>query len=408
MLELNKGAGGFSLESLSDNKWIEIDVSAIINNLHRVREHLDDKVRLIAVIKANAYGHGSTEVARILYQYGVDFFAVSYLEEALEIRNAGIRASIMLFSPLIDEKQVKVAIENNITLVITSLYDCNLVNKVSSKLKSRVTVHLKVDTGLGRFGINEDELIEICNILLDNPYVYIEGIFTHMAEANNEKYTLKQFSHFLEVIDMLEANDIKIPVKHCANSTVFLKYPNMHLDAVRIGTLLSGQFPVGDMPKPFSLYDPFTFKTKVIAVRHLKRGSFLGYFRTYRLKQDAKVAVIPIGFNDGLALEVANPPTNFIDLLKILLRNLLRYFNFPRFNINVKIKGNYYPIRGKVFMQMSLIELPGSSDVNVGDVVEVPMRKTLVSKNIKRLYIKDGLPGKVSQGNKTVYTLEEG
>lgn len=394
--------------NLSDNKWIEIDVSAIKNNLQQVRQYLDDRVRLIAVIKANAYGHGSTEVARILYQNGVDFFAVSYLEEALEIRNAGIRASIMLFSPLIDEKQVLVAIENNITLVITSLHDCNLVNKVSSQLKSRVTVHLKVDTGLGRFGINEDELLDVCRSLLDNSYVYIEGIFTHMAEANNEKYTLKQFKDFMGIISKLENNDIKIPVKHCANSTVFLKYQNMHLDAVRIGTLLSGQFPVGNMPKPFSLSDPFTFKTRVIAVRHLEKGSFLGYFRTYRLKREAKVAVIPIGFNDGLALEVANPPTNFVDLLKILLRTLLKYFNFPRFNMNVKIKGEYYPIRGKVFMQMSLIELPVYSDVNVGDIVEVPMRKTLVSKNIKRLYIKEGLPGKITQGSKTLYITEEG
>lgn len=396
------------MEHISDDKWVEIDVSAIKDNLQKVRDYLDDEVRLIAVIKANAYGHGIAEVARILYQNGVDFFAVSYLKEALEIREAGIRASIMLFSPLIDEKQVRLAIENNITLVITSLYDCNLVDKVSSQLKSRVTVHLKVDTGLGRFGIDEDELLDICNNLKNNPYIYMEGIFTHMAEAGNEKYTVKQFNRFLEIIKMLEDHDIKIPVKHCANSTVFLKYKNMHLNAVRIGTLLSGQFPVGTIPKPFNLSDPFTFKTKIIAVRTLKKGSFLGYFRTYRLKQDAKVAVIPVGFNDGLALEVANPPTNFIDLMKIMLRTLLRYFNFPRFNTYVKIKNNFYPIRGKVFMQMSLIEIPVDSYINVGDVVEVPMRKTIISKDIKRYYIKEGVPGKISQGSKTVYITEEG
>lgn len=396
------------MENIRDNKWIEIDASAIKENLQKIQEHLDEGVRLIAVIKANAYGHGGPEVARILYQNGVDYFAVSYLEEALEIRETGIKASIMLFSPLIDEKQVKAAVENNITLAITSRYDANLVDKVSSQLRNRVKVHLKVDTGLGRFGINEDELLDICNNLLANPYIYIEGIFTHMAEANNEKYTYKQFNHFLKIIEMLEANNIKIPVKHCANSTVFLKYKNMHLDAVRIGTLLSGQFPVGNIPKPFTLSDPFTFKTKVLEVRTLKKGSYLGYFRTYRLKRDAKVAVIPVGFNDGLALEVANPPAGFMDLLKILLRTLLRYFNFSRFNTYVKIRGKFYPIRGKVFMQMALVELPVNSDVKVGDVVEVPMRKTLVSKDIKRFYIKEGLPGKVSQGNKTVYLTEEG
>lgn len=396
------------MESLSDNKWIEIDVSAIKNNLHSLQAQLDEKVRLIAVVKANAYGHGSIEVARILYQNGVDFFAVSYLEEALEIRRAGIRSSILLFSPVIDEEKIQLAIENKITLVITSVLDCNLIDKVSRQLKSTVTVHLKVDTGLGRFGINEEELVDICHTLLDNPHVYMEGIFTHMAEANNEKYTLKQFEEFKQIIEDLDNNNIKIPVKHCANSTVFLKYPSMHLDAVRIGTLLSGQFPVGDMPHPFILSDPFSFKTKVIAVRTLKKGSLLGYFRTYRLKQDAKVAVIPIGFNDGLALEVGNPPTNFLDLIKILLRIILRYLNFKRFNINVKIKDHFYPIRGKVFMQMSLIELPLHSDVGIGDIVEVPIRKTLVARNIKRIYVKEGLPGKIRQGDKTVYITEEG
>ncbi len=395
------------MENLTDDKWIEIDVLAIKNNLQVIQAELDERVRLIAVLKANAYGHGAIEVARILYQNGVDFFAVSYLKEALEIRQAGIRSSIMLFSPVIEESQVKEAIENRITLTITSAYDSQLIDKMSRQLKSSVNVHLKVDTGLGRFGIDENELLDICAALKENPYIYIEGIFTHMAEASDEKYTLKQFARFQEVLTALEANNIKIPVKHCANSTVFLKYPFMHLDAVRIGTLLSGQFPVGKMPQPFTLIDPFAFKTKVIALRSLPKTSFLGYFRTYRLKQEAKVAVIPVGFSDGLVLEVANPPTNFIDLMKILARSLLKYFNYPRFNLKVKIKGHFYPIRGKVFMQMALIELPVHSDVGIGDIVEVPIRKTLAAQGIKRWYVKEGLPGKVRQGNKTIYITEE-
>ncbi len=227
-----------------------------------------------------------------------------------------------------------------------------------------------------------------------------------MAEANNERYTLKQFAKFQEIIADLEANDILIPLKHCANSMVFLKYPEMHLDAVRIGTLISGQFPLGKMQAPFILKDPFVFKARIIAIKEAEKGDFLGYFRTYRLKQKAKIAVIPVGFRDGLNLEVANPPTDLFDLLKILIRTFLRYFNFPRFTPHVKFKGEKYPIRGKVFMQMALVELPPHIDVKVGDTVEVPIRKTLIADNIKRFYIEDGLPGKVRANDKTVYVTD--
>lgn len=394
------------MDSINDKKWVEIDVEAIKHNFQVITEELAEEVHLIAVLKNNAYGHGAIDIARILNQNGVDYFAVTYLDEALSLRRAGIKSSILLFSPIINESELKEAIENEITLVITSLYDANLIDKVSRQLRLLVNFHLKIDTGLGRFGIPEDDLLEVVNIFADNPYILIEGIFTHMADASNEKYTLKQFQKFLEVIAYLEDNNIFIPIKHCANSTVFLKYPEMHLDAVRIGTLLAGHYPVGKMPHPFTLFEPFTFKTRVIAVNNLKKGDYLGYFRTYRLKKEAKVAVIPVGFSDGLFLEVANPPLNFLDLLKILARISLRYFNFSRFTTKVKIKGKLYPIRGKVFMQMALVEIPSHIDIKVGDVVEVPLRKTLVANNIKYVYVKDGLPGKIREEDKTVYITE--
>ncbi len=394
------------MQNLNNNKWIEIDISAIKHNLQVIQNELAGKSRLIAVLKADAYGHGAADVARTLYQNGVEFFAVTYLEEALELRKAGINSSILLFSPIIGEDELKVAMENNITLTITSFYDANLVDKLSRQLKITVNAHFKIDTGLGRFGIPLAEILDIYKVFLDNPYVFIEGIYTHMAEASDKKYTLKQFTRFQKVLDLLEDNDIVIPIKHCANSTVFLKYPKMCLDAVRIGTLLSGQYPVGKMPHPFTLQEPFAFKTRIIAINEAAKGDFLGYFRTYRLKEDAKIAIIPVGFRDGLNIEVANPPTDFLDLLKILIRTFLRYFNWPRFTPQVEIKGEYYPLRGKIFMQMALVEIPLHIDVKVGDTVELAMRKTLIRGDIKRLYIKDGLPGKVREDDKTVYVTE--
>jgi alanine racemase len=390
-------------------RWLEIDVDVIKHNLDQVKFLLAEKVRLIAVVKADSYGHGAIETSRILYQNGVDFFGVSFLEEALTLRRAGIRASIMLFSPLTNEQQVTAALNNYITVSITSLYDCALLDKISRRLNIKTTVHLKVDTGLGRFGLNQDEITEVCQTLKDNPCIYIEGIYTHMAEAaaNNPIYTQKQFSRFLGIIDELKKAGYTIPVCHCANSAIFLKYPEMHLNAVRIGTLISGELPAGKFINPIDLKNPYKYKSRIISLRTLDKGSYLGYNRSARLKQQAQIAVIPVGYNHGLALQVANRPAGWVDFLKILTKNILGFFRLPRFIPRVKIDGCEYPIVGKVFMQTALVEIPIEVRVKIGDEVEVPVRKTLAARNISRIYIKNGEPCKIEEQERITYIVEE-
>ncbi|MDD3853039.1 MAG: alanine racemase [Syntrophomonadaceae bacterium] len=391
------------------DKWVEIDTDAIKYNLLQVQSQVPEEVRLIAVLKAQAYSHGAAEVARILYQNGVDFFAVSYLSEAMQLRNGGIRASILLFSPLIDYYQIKEAIENHITFTITSLYDAELLEEFAGGISQPVTVHLKIETGLGRFGLNAEGAAEICQKLSCYSNIYIEGIYTHMAEggATNSRYTRKQFNRFQRVVQTLEDAGYNIPVKHVANSAVFLKYPDMHLNAVRIGTLLSGQHPVADIKNPLPLIDPYTFKTHVIAIKDHKAGDYLGYSRTWRLPRDAQVAVIPVGYHDGLALEVANPSTGWMDLFKRMAKILLAYLNIRRFQLTAQIKGKRYPIRGKVFMQMALIEIPRDVEISIGDEVELPIRKTLVADSTVRLYIKSGRAGKQGDIYRTSYLAGE-
>lgn len=392
----------------SYDKWIEIDLDAVKHNLQAVKEKLGEEVRLIAVVKADAYGHGAPAVAQFLYGNGVDFFAVSYLNEALRLRKAGIRGSILLFCPLICLEDMMEALENNLVVSITSPYEALLVKEAASRLNRMARVHLKIETGLGRFGLNEDEAVEVCRSLRENPGIYIEGVYTHMAHALNKKYTEKQFKHFQKIVSGLEKEGFNIPLKHCANSAVFLLYPHMHLNAVRIGTLLSGQYPLGNFKAGFSLKDPYRFKARVISVRTREKGSYLGYFRTYRLKRESKIAVIPVGFVDGLALEIANPPLNWLDFLKIQVKRFLAYLNVKGFNLQVKIKGRLYPVRGKVFMQMALVELPPDADIKVGDEVEVPVRKTLARPDVPRLYTSEGEAGKLDFENKITYLVEEG
>lgn len=388
------------------SKWIEIDVDAVIGNLQALRNLIDDKVRLIAVIKANAYGHGACETAHLLSQQGVQYFAVTFLSEAMQLRKSGLKNDIMLFSPVYSEAEAIEAIENNITVTVASMSDAVLIEKSCTRLNREVTVHLKADTGLGRFGMNAEEMVTVWEMIKNNPRIFIEGIYTHMAQAaSNPSYTDQQFRRFNQVIELLERKGADIPVKHCANSAVLLKYPHMHMNAVRVGTLLTGQAPAG-VPHNLNLTDPYKFKSRIISLRRLKAGSRLGYYSTYRLPREAQVAVIPVGFQDGLALEVANKPAGFIDLLKHLVKMVLSYLNLSRFNLQVGIKGLYYPVRGKVFMQMALVEIPLETEVQVGDEVEVPVRKTIASSAVTRVYVKDGEPVKIAQEERTTYFLD--
>jgi len=367
------------------NQWVEINAEAIIQNLREVKSILKEQVRLIAVVKANAYGHGAAGTASILESQGVDFFAVTYLPEALKLRRAGIKSDIMLLSPLISDRQIQEAVDNDITLTLSSKYDAQLVNQAVLENMQTVKAHLKIETGLGRFGMDTEEALEICRILADNALVKLEGIYTHMAEAVSASSCQQQFGLFSATIDQLASSGYNFPLQHCANSAAAVLYPHMQMNAVRSGTLLAGQYPVG-VQGEMKLRDPFKFKCRVISLTTHQKGSTLGYYRTYRLKMDAQIAVIPAGYIHGLALEVGNQPAGLVDLLKIVFKTILAYLGVHRFSKTVLIGGKSYPVRGKVFMQMAMVEIPSGETIAVGNEVEVPVRKTLVAESVPRFY----------------------
>ncbi len=369
------------------DKWIEINTKAIEHNLREVQSQLDAKTTLIAVIKANAYGHGAIETARILSRGGVEFFAVSFLEEALQLREAGIHSRLLVFSPVISPNEVRDALLNQIILTVASEGDLQLIEDVCSEMEFTIKVHIKIDTGLGRYGLNQEQVLLIYERIKLNTKIEAEGIYTHTADPSSPASAEKQFHQFVSTVERLEQSGAVFRFRHIANSTVFLRAPHMHMDAVRIGTLLAGQHPVGDFTQRLQLLDPYSFKTRIVSLRKMPRGSRLGYFRTYTLKEAAQVAVIPVGFHDGLAVEVANRPINLWDLIKKLGKIILAYFNWPGQNLTVTISDQEYPVRGKVFMQMALLEVPLGVEIGIGEEVSVPVRKTLAAYDITRIYV---------------------
>jgi alanine racemase len=379
------------------DKWVEINLDAIEKNLRTVRSLLADKTRLIAVVKADAYGHGAVATAQLLREKGVEYFAVSFFREAMQLRQAGITESILVFSPIISEYELREAIKNNLTITIASPYDWQMLDSICSSVDAEIKIHLKVDTGLGRFGLREKEILTLIPEIRKKSQIIIEGIYTHMAAAaSSPAYTRRQFASFMHILENLEEVGLQIPLRHCANSAVLLKYPQMQLDAVRVGTLLSGQAPVGTTQADLVLEDPYTFKTRIISLRKLEKGSYLAYYRSYRLKKAAQIAVIPVGFIDGLALQVGNKPSGWLDLLKTVVKLILFYGNVARFGHQGSIKGTKYPVRGKVFMQMALLEIPVDREVKIGEEVEVPIRKTLTSPDITRFYLQNEKVVKIS------------
>lgn len=166
----------------------------------------------------------------------------------------------MLLTPLINEDQVLEAVENHLTLTITSLPEAEIVDKVTRLTRRMAAVHLKVDTGLGRFGMNLEQTLQCCELLKQNSHIYIEGIYTHMAEgaARSTRYTQNQFNQFMKVVNGLMERGYIFPIRHCANSAVLLNYPHMQLDAVRVGTLISGQHPAGKSDTAWNCGIPIT------------------------------------------------------------------------------------------------------------------------------------------------------
>lgn len=382
-----------------ENKWVEIDIEALEHNLKQILSRLNSGCRLMAVVKADAYGLGAIEVARQLSYNGVDLFGVAFGYEAMELRSHGIEGDILVFTPPALE-EMRTLIENGCVVTVGSREDLLNLGEAAQRTNRIGRFHLKVETGLGRFGAYCDEALEIIQMAQDNPLLTFEGVYTHFAAAaGRSSYTLKQFQQFLRLLSEIEQMGIMVPLRHCCNSSAFLKFPFMHLDAVRIGTILWGQHPAG-VPHVLHLQDPFRFKARVTAVRELKKGSYVGYYRTYRLQRDTRMAVIPVGFADGLGVEPAPKPSGFWDLVKMLLKTALSYCNSRRVAIKVMINGHQAVIRGKVFMQFCLAEMPKDMTIARGDVVQLPVKRTLASASIPRIYCKGGEPGKVQKSQR--------
>ncbi len=277
--------------------WAEIDLDALRANVRAIKAFIGPAVEIIAVVKANAYGHGAVAVAKAALAAGATRLAVHRVNEGVELRKGGIEAPILLlgYAPIAAAATV---VQYRLTPTVITKAFAQALDGYSGE---PIPVHIKVDTGMGRYGVLPEEAVDFVRALDAMPHIVIEGIYTHFATADeaDTSYMRQQFRIFRDVLAAVENVGIRPLLRHACNSAATLSFPEAHLDAVRPGLALYGMQPSSEWSSPVPLHPVLTLKSRVARVRTLPAGSSIGYGRTYTLQKPTRVALVPIGYGDG-------------------------------------------------------------------------------------------------------------
>jgi alanine racemase len=284
--------------------WVEISLDALQHNILSFRRLIPANIEIMAVVKADAYGHGAVTVAKEVLENGASYLAVAFLDEALELRRAGITAPILVLG-YTSEQGLPLAIEYNITL---NVYQQNILNTLAalSSAANPVNIHIKLDTGMSRLGLhNEAEAISFIEEALALPYVNVEGIFTHYACADeaNKAYTIKQHERFDRVVRYFAEKKVEFKYIHAGNSATAIDSPELTYNMVRLGISLYGLYPSEEVQKvQIDLQPVMSLKTGVVMLKELPIGSGISYGSIYHTELESeRIATLPVGYADGFS-----------------------------------------------------------------------------------------------------------
>ncbi len=378
------------MESTLRRTWAEIKLDSIAYNYKKIREKIGPDVKFLGVVKADAYGHGSIQVSKLLQDLGADYLAVSSADEALELRVNGIDMPILILGHT-PKEQVGRLIEYHITQAITCKAKADEYSEEAVRCGGKLKVHIKVDTGMSRLGYLCDDgyfdtgvegIVEACNM----PGLDAEGIFTHFAEADefgdeNDAYTKHQFELFTSVISSVEEKlGRKFAIRHCANTGAVARFENTYLDMVRPGLLLYGY---GEFARQMGFKPAMTMKTTVSTIKIYPEGTAISYGGVYVTDKTTRIGVLPYGYADGFLRSLSN-------------------------KCSLYTKEGPAKLRGKICMDMCMIDITDMPSVDVGSEVEIfgeknsidelasiagtiPYELTCaVSKRVPRVYYRDG------------------
>ena len=365
------------MNSPLDSAWIEVSRAALRHNFGAVQALVGPGVQTIAVVKANAFGHGAGETARTFQNAGADFFAVTTPAEAIELREAGITGRVLVFLPPLPD-QIDALVTAGCDLTVCDGGTVSAIAEAAGRLGLTASVQLKVDTGMGRLGVLPSEALAVARQIADAPALRFAGIYTHFARAleKDEAATRRQFAVFGKALAELEANKIKPGLRHCANSAALVRFPEMRLDAVRPGTILYGQFPSAAVPRSLKLEDTWRMQARIVSVRDLPAGSPVGYGGEYVTRRQTKIAVLPVGYADGFTTAPQSASKG--------LRGLRQLFRPAP--VTVTVRGSRAFVVGRVAMQTCTVDVSDIPGVQAGDLVSIPARRLMASARLPRIF----------------------
>lgn len=325
--------------------YAAIDFDAIAHNVTVLKDYLGPKVVLYAVVKANAYGHGMIPVTRALLESGITHLAVGRVPEGVELRQAGVKAPIMVMGYALPA-EAETAVSYDLITTPNTTEGAQVLSDRACALGKTAIVHVKVDSGMGRYGLLPEEALPFLDQVVALPGLELEGLYTHFAVADeaDKTYTRQQFAVFMDVLQAVQAAGHTIRIRHAANSAATLDLPEMHLDAVRVGLALYGLYPSEDVSRTVPLQPALSLKSHVARLRTLPSGSSVSYGRAYTTSCPTPIALVPVGYGDGYHRILSN-----------------RGY--------VLIRGQRAPIVGRVCMDLFSVDVSAIEGVSQDDEV---------------------------------------
>lgn len=324
--------------------FVEINLDAFKENLLKVRAKVGSGIKILAIVKADAYGHGAFPLSKKALEVGADMLGVAIVEEGIELREKGIDVPILVMGGALED-QVEYIVDYNLSFV---LFSKRIADLLSSKAKEKgkvVKVHIKIDTGMRRLGIHCDKAVDFVEGIRDLQGIELEGILTHLSCADEIKsgFTDTQLSSFNKVLKEIDSIGLKVPLIHAANSAAIINYPESYFSMVRPGIMLYGSYP-GEKKRDIDLKPVMTWKTRIIDISKVDKGEGIGYGQRYFTKRKSVIATLPVGYTDGYSRLLSNKG-------------------------KVIIHGKKVPIVGTICMDMCMVDVSNIPNAKVGDEV---------------------------------------
>jgi alanine racemase len=310
-----------------------------------VRRRIGDGRSIMAVVKANAYGHGMIEVARKALRCEADCLGVAIVEEGIALRENGIASPIMVFTAPFSD-QLELFLQYNLELTLCSIEIARLLDSLARGVGRKGIVHVKVDTGMGRIGVPFRDAGEFISRLIELKSIELKGLYTHFATADerNKDFAILQLARFRDVIHRVHDLGIKIPLKHCANSAAILDLPDSYFDMVRPGSITYGSYPSHETSESIELEPVLSLKSRVLFIKEVPKGTPISYGRKYYTRKPTRIVSVPYGYADGFSRLLAN-------------------------KAEALINGMRFPVVGTVCMDQVMIDVGPDSNVEIGDDV---------------------------------------